>query len=90
MGLPPCNSKNFIKACLKIGLVVTEGGKGSHTKIEDPKTSKANVVPHGDLSYVRDELFDWVISLGYSREVFTKYLYGKKASLKINKKFLNK
>jgi len=76
MGIPPCSSKKLIKALKKVGLTInTKAGDGSHTKITDPKTERSTTVPKSkDLSYVRNEIVNWAVVLGYSKKEIIKNL----------------
>jgi len=67
--VPPCSSRKLLKALKKVGLIIdTRGGKGSHTKVIDPKSKKSTTVPSGNLSYVREEIVRWAVKLGYSKK----------------------
>ena len=76
MGIPPCSSKQLIKALQKIGLKPNfKYGDGSHTKITDPKTGHSTTVPKSkDLSFVRNQIVQWAVKLGYSKKDIIKNL----------------
>lgn len=68
--VPPCSSKRLIKALKKVGIQTDEtSGKGSHTKIIDPKTGHTTTVPESrSLSYVREGIVRWAVQHGYSKK----------------------
>ena len=67
--VPPCSSRKMIKALKKVGLIIdSRGGKGSHTKVVDPKSGRSTTVPSGTLSYVREDIVKWAAKLGYSKK----------------------
>jgi len=67
--VPPCTSKKMIKALEKVGFVIVKSaGKGSHTKMKDPKSGHSTTIPAGQLSHVREGIVDWAVSLGYSKK----------------------
>lgn len=46
--VPSFSSKQLIKALLKFGFILKKGGKGSHSKLEDPKSHQAITVPKNE------------------------------------------
>lgn len=73
--VPPSTSKKMIKALKKVGFVVViSAGKGSHTKIKDPKSGHSTTVPAGQLSHVRENIVDWAEKQGYSKKKIIELL----------------
>lgn len=70
VSIPRCSSKRLIKALLRVGFEIsTKGGRGSHTKVIDPKSGHSTAIPDSrDLSYTRDAVVKWAVRLGYSRK----------------------
>lgn len=73
--VPPCTDKQLIRALHKVGIeVVKSSGKGSHTKVRDPKSGRSTTIPRGQLTFVREGIVKWAVSLGYSKKEILKYL----------------
>lgn len=86
--LPSFSSNQLIKVLKKLGFIIKKGGKGSHTKLENPKHNHVITVPKTDhlgiglrtkivkdlekMGYKRTELFQLFVIFGVS--LFQKLL----------------
>jgi len=75
-GLPHCTSRTVLKMFRKLGFRIdTSAGKGSHTKVTDPKTGRSTVVPYALKSqYTAEGIIKWTIQLGYKKDEILRLL----------------
>lgn len=76
MGVPPCSSKQLLRALKKVGFEIKYNlGDGSHIKAIDPRTGRSILIPHSkNLSFVRNGIVKKAVELGYSKKEIIKNL----------------